>query len=221
MSLVLLSFYPPVKVVRRILLRFCFHSPSLIKVSVCWSCFSFCSTMEGSCVEASSGRLSGEKDCMHMKTSQSLLQAGLTGAQLITSLSWPYDHTLAGRFLFSLFIPGNDWLSESTLSKLGLADWVVAIQFLQLAAATRSIWCLFDMWTEVVIYLSASHVQKPQRVFDRNRSRPVLPHLGRSDVTTLSSQQVKLKPLCGSSINLPCLLLSTEPWCRCLLSCIS
>lgn len=119
------------------------------------------------------------------------------------------------------FIPGNDGLSESTLSKLGLADEVIAIQFLQLAAATRSIWCLFDMWTEVVIYLSANHVQKPQRVFDRNRSRPVLPHLGRSDVITLSLQRVKLKPLCGSSINLPCLLLSTEPWCRCLLSCIS
>lgn len=59
------------------------------------------------------------------------------------------------------------------------------------------------MWTEVVIYLSASHIQNPQRVFDGNRSMPVLPHLGRSDVLPPCLQRVRLKPLCGSSINLP------------------
>lgn len=37
------------------------------------------------------------------------------------------------------FIPGNDGLSESTLMELGLADGAIAMQFLQLAAATRSI----------------------------------------------------------------------------------
>lgn len=58
------------------------------------------------------------------------------------------------------------------------------------------------MWTEVVIYLPTGRIQKPQRFFDGNRSRLVLPHLDGSDVIPPHLLRVRLKPLCGASINL-------------------
>lgn len=64
---------------------------------------------------------------------------------------------------------------------------------------------------------------RSHRGFDGNRSRPVLPHLGRSDVISpFAYHESGWSPcLVAHPSTSPCLLLSTEPWCHCLLSCIS
>lgn len=172
------------------------------------------------CCYNSSGSSEQWNRFVHMKMSQLLPQC-VSRSTIDFIIVCLRDNHCQLEFIVSfLHLRLDSWLRRTEFNvSYCKSHRQITLQRWQSAAATRPFSSSSDMNRRCDLpFLQAD----PAEVLMETEAGLSFPMLGRSGVSPPCSRRVKLKPLpCCSSINFRCLLLSVEPWCHCLLSCIS